>query len=79
MSQDTLGKMNRVIVNVVNKMKDIGQASIMKRGKASLESTAASLAQSLAALGEQFDKTWKNLEVRQKLAVQEMEPRWCWT
>lgn len=55
--------MNRVVVNVVNKMKDIGQASFMKRGKASLESTAATLAQSLSALGDQFEKTWKNLEV----------------
>ena len=66
-SQETMGKMNRVIVNVVNKMKDIGQVSIMKRGKASLESTTASLAQSLAALGDQFDKTWTNLEVRQSV------------
>ncbi|KAK8398992.1 hypothetical protein O3P69_004239 [Scylla paramamosain] len=61
-SQDTLAKMNRVIVNVVNKMKDIGQVSIMKRGKASFESTTATLAQSLAALGDQFEKTWNNLE-----------------
>lgn len=63
-SQDTLAKMNRVIVNVVNKMKDIGQVSIMKRGKASFESTTAALAQSFAALGDQFEKTWNNLEVR---------------
>ncbi|MPC27037.1 hypothetical protein E2C01_020189 [Portunus trituberculatus] len=61
-SQETLAKMNRVIVNVVNKMKDIGQVSIMKRGKASFDSTTAALAQSFAALGDQFEKTWNNLE-----------------
>ena len=68
-SQDTLAKMNRVIVNVVNKMKDIGQVSIMKRGKASFDSTTASLAQSLAALGDQFEKTWNNLEVRHSKVI----------
>ncbi|KAG7158731.1 Dynein heavy chain-like 15, partial [Homarus americanus] len=60
--RDTLTKMNRVIVNVVNKMKEIGQVNIMKRGKVSVEKTISTLAEHLTALGSQFDKTWKDLE-----------------
>lgn len=63
--RDTLTKMNRVIVNVVNKMKEIGQTSIMNRGKTSVEKTVTTLAESFTALGAQFDRTWDTLEVRE--------------
>merc|ERR1739838_508729 len=67
---DTLGKMNRVVVNVVNKMKEIGHATLMKKGKATADKTVAAMADGFAALDQQFDKTWKMLQAEIKEPVQ---------
>ncbi|KAK8727764.1 hypothetical protein OTU49_009447, partial [Cherax quadricarinatus] len=60
--RDTLARMNRVIVNVVNKVKEIGRSNILRRGKTSIEKTLSTFTDQLTALGLQFDKTWKDLE-----------------
>jgi len=60
---ETLNKMNRVLVNVVGKMKDIGQVALLKRGKTSTDKTADVLTDKLTILDEHFDKTWQKLEV----------------
>ncbi|CAL4067320.1 unnamed protein product, partial [Meganyctiphanes norvegica] len=66
---DTLGKMNRVVVNVVNKMKEIGHATLMKKGKAAADKTVSAMADGFTALDQQFDKTWKMLQAEIKEPV----------
>lgn len=60
--------MNRVIVNVVNKLKDIGQNVFMKRGKTPVDKTISTMAERLSVLDSQFDKTWNDLEVSSKFS-----------
>merc|ERR1711915_976895 len=67
---DTVGKMNRVIVNAVNKMKEIGHATLMKKGKAAADKTVSAMADGFSALDQQFDKTWKMLQAEIKEPVQ---------
>ena len=61
--KDTLGKMNRVIVNVVTKLKEIGLNSIMHKNKIPQDKTLHVMADGLSSLDAQFTKTWNSLEV----------------
>ncbi|ROT80257.1 hypothetical protein C7M84_001002 [Penaeus vannamei] len=62
LGKKTLTKMNRVIVNVVNKLKNIGQNVFMKRGKTPVDKTISTMAERLSVLDTQLDKTWNDLE-----------------
>lgn len=66
LGKKTLTKMNRVIVNVVNKLKNIGQNVFMKRGKTPVDKTISTMAERLSVLDTQLDKTWNDLEVSVK-------------
>ena len=56
--------MNRVIVNVVSKLKEIGQSTLLKRGKTPVDRTVSALTEKLTVLDTHFDITWDELEVR---------------
>ncbi|XP_047737517.1 uncharacterized protein LOC108679369 isoform X10 [Hyalella azteca] len=60
--RETLTKMNRVLVNVVTKLKDIAHTALLKRGQTSVDKTATALSDKLTSLDSHFAKTWTQLE-----------------
>ena len=56
-------------MNVVSKMKDIGQTAILKRGNAPADKTVEAMADRLTVLDEHFDETWDELEVKRECSL----------